>query len=294
VSDEPFGINKIIEVTEMMQAKKTIEMAAVIAFGCMVMVDAAFALCKPAHQMKTVVPGTLTVTTVMLPPYDVPGGEGGFSGVDGDMVKKIAEMECLKLDVKQVDVAAEIQYVVSGKADMTAGNWYATAERAKVLGLSSPLYLDQVGIFSKEGYVKFADLKGKTVGTVQGYLWVSDLQALYGDNLKLYATPVALGQDLATGRVDVGVDSPGAGIYAQKRGGYPGMKIKVADADPRVRASVEAAQIVFLYPKDETAFGDAINADIATMQKSGFIAGVLKSYGLDPRGADVGPLRLIK
>jgi len=282
-----------MKVSEMMRAKKTIQMTALMVFGCMVMVDAAFAQCKPAHQMKTVVPGTLTVTTTMLPPYDIPGGEGGFSGVEGDLLKKIAEMECLKLDAKQVDVAAEIQYVVTGKADMTAGNWYGTAERAKVLGLSSPLYLDQAGIFSKEGFTKFSDLKGKTVGTVQGYNWVPDLQAMYGDNLKLYSTPVALGQDLATGRVDVGVDSPGAGIYAQKKGGYPGMKIKVADADPRIRSSVEPAQIVFLYPKQATAFGDALNADIATLQKSGFIGQVLKSYGLDPRSADVGPVRLI-
>lgn len=278
----------------MIKVKNTIWVATVVALGCLGTADGAFAQCKPAHQMKTLVPGTLTVTTLMLPPYDIPSAEGGFSGVEGDMLKKIAEMECLKLDAKQVDVAAEIQYVVAGKADMTAGNWYATAERAKVLGLSSPLYLDQAGIFSKEGYTKFADLKGKTIGTVQGYNWVPDLQAMYGDRLKLYPTPVALGQDLAAGRVDVGVDSPGAGIYAQKKGGYPGMRIKVADADPRIRSSVEPAQIVFLFAKSNTAFGDALDADIALLQKNGFIAKYLKAYDLDPRSADVGPVRLIK
>ncbi|EEF22794.1 conserved hypothetical protein, partial [Ricinus communis] len=131
VSEEPVAINKSLKVTEMMRAKKSIQMTAVFALGCMVMVEGAFAQCKPAHQVKTVVPGTITVTTLMLPPYDIPGGEGGFSGVEGDILKKVAEMECLKLDAKQVDVAAEIQYVVTGKADMTAGNWYATAERAK-------------------------------------------------------------------------------------------------------------------------------------------------------------------
>jgi polar amino acid transport system substrate-binding protein len=274
----------------MMRAKSIAALAAV-ALGSLVVSQGALAQCTPAHQVKTLVPGTLTVSTVMLPPYTIPGADGTLSGIEGDILKKIGEMECLKINAKQVDVAAEIQYVVTGKADMTSGNWYATAERAKALGLSSPLYLDQVGIFSKEGLTKFSDLKGKSIGTIQGYLWVSDLQAMYGDNVKLYPTPVALGQDLAAGRVDVGVDSPGAAAYAQKKGGYPGLKIKVADADPKIRASVEPAQIVFLFPKANSAFGDALNADIATLQKSGFIANVLKSYGQDPRGADVGPAR---
>ena len=183
---------------------------------------------------------------------------------------------------------------MTAKADMSAGNWYATAERANVLGLTVPVYLDQAGIFSREGFTKFSQLKGKTVGTVQGYNWVGDLQTMYGDNLKLYPTPVALEQDLAAGRVDSGVDSPGGGVYAQKKGGYPGIKIKIADPDPKIRASVEPAQIVFLYPKSSAQFGEALSADIVSLRKSGAIAEILKSYGLDPRSADVGPARLIK
>lgn len=265
-----------------------------IAFGLACMAGDAYADCKPAHQLKTVTPGTLTISTMMLPPYNIPGSDGSMSGVEGDILKKIGNMECLKIRALQVDTAAEIQYIMTGKADMSAGNWYATAERAKVLGLSAPVYLDQVGIFSKEGFTKFAQLKGKTVGTVQGYNWVGDLQAMYGDNLKLYPTPVALAQDLAAGRVDTGVDSPGAGFYAQKQGGYPGIKIKIAEPDPLIRSSVEPAQIAFLYPKTNVQFGQALDADIATLRKSGAIAEILKSYGLDARSADVGSVRLIK
>ncbi|CAM2162137.1 Amino acid ABC transporter [Paraburkholderia sacchari] len=266
---------------------------AAIALGMSSVSSDAYADCKPAHQIKTLVPGTLTVSTMMLPPYNIPGKDGSMSGVEGDILKRIGDMECLKIHVLQVDTAAEIQYVTTGKADMSAGNWYATAERAKVLGLTAPVYLDQAGIFSKDGFTKFSQLKGKTVGTVQGYNWVGDLQKMYGDDLKLYPTPVALEQDLATGRVDSGVDSPGAGIYAQKKGGYPGIKIKVAEPDSKIRASVEPAQIAFLYPKSSVQLGEALNADIATLRKNGAIAEILKSYGLDPRSADVGPARLI-
>ncbi|MEO1752973.1 transporter substrate-binding domain-containing protein [Paraburkholderia caribensis] len=278
----------------MKYSKTAFTLVAAIGMNLTMCVSAAYAQCKPAHQLKTLTPGTLTVSTMMLPPYNIPEGSGAMSGVEGDILKKIGEMECLKIHAMQVDTAAEIQYVTTGKADLSAGNWYGTAERAKVLGLTVPIYLDQAGIFSKEGFTKFSELKGKTVGTVQGYNWVPDLQAMYGDNLKLYPTPVALAQDLAAGRVDTGVDSPGAGIYAQKKGGYPGIKIKVADPDPQIRASVEPAQIVFLYPKDSVALGDALNADILSLQKSGEVANILKSYGLDARSANVGATRLIK
>lgn len=268
--------------------------AAAITLGLCGLASNAYADCKPAHQLHTLTAGALTISTMMLPPYNIPDKDGTMSGVEGDILKRIGEMECVKINALQVDTAAEIQYVTTGKADMSAGNWYATEERAKVLGLTVPVYLDQAGIFSKEGFTKFSQLKGKTVGTVQGYNWVGDLQKMYGDDLKLYPTPVALEQDLATGRVDTGVDSPGAGVYAQKKGGYAGIKIKVAEADPHIRASVEPAQIVFLYPKSNVKLGEALNADITTLRKSGAIAAVLKSYGLDASSADVGPARLIK
>ncbi|EIP84726.1 amino acid ABC transporter, periplasmic amino acid-binding protein [Burkholderia humptydooensis MSMB43] len=177
---------------------------------------------------------------------------------------------------------------------MSAGQWYRTGDRAKVVGLTDPLYLDQLGIYSKEGFTKISDLKGKQVGTVQGYNWTADLQAVFKDDLKLYPTPVALAQDLQAGRVDAGLDSVATGLYAQKKGGYQGMKIRVGLADPRVKASVNPAQVGFVFSKDNAALGEAINADIAEMQKAGEIAAILKSYGLDPKGADVGPARLIQ
>jgi polar amino acid transport system substrate-binding protein len=37
-----------------------------------------------------------------------------------------------------------------------------------------------------------------------------------------------------------------------------------------------------------------MDADIMAMHADGTIAGFLKSYGLDPSGADVGPPRLVQ
>ncbi len=262
-----------------------------LALGC----GAALAQdCKPAHVIdKTVSPGKLTVAIYEYPPFAVTSG-GEIGGVDGEIVKSIAKSECLTFTPVVVDPAATIQYVLAGKADIAGGDWYRTAERAKVIGLSYPTYLDQMGIYSKDGVSTVAGLEGKQVGTVSGFLWVAELQKLLGSKLRLYPNPVALAQDLQTGRVEVGVDSYGTGAYAQKKGGYPGIMIKVAESDQRVQASIQAAQANLLYTKANASLGAAMDADIQAMHKDGSIAADLKSFGLDPSGADVGEPRVVK
>ena len=248
--------------------------------------------CTPAHKIdQLVAPGKLTVAIYEYPPFSVTAG-GSIGGVDGEMVKSIAKAECLTLTPVVVDPAATIQYVLSGKADIAAGDWYRTAERGKVLGLSAPTYIDQMGIYSKDGIDTIAGMMGKQVGTVSGFLWVADLQKVLGTNLHLYPNPVALAQDLQAGRIQVGADSYGTGAYAQKKGGYQGIVIKVAKPDPRVLASTDASQANLLYTKANASLGAALDADIAEMHKNGEIAKYLSSFGLDPSGAETGAPRL--
>ncbi len=250
--------------------------------------------CTPAHKIDSLVsPGKLTVAIYEYPPFAVTtGGETG--GVDGDILQSIAKTECLTLTTLVVDPAATIQYVISGKADIAGGDWYRTSERAKVLGLSYPTYLDQMGIYSKAGASTVAAMVGKEVGTVSGFLWVTDMQKLLGSKLHLYPNPVALAQDLENGRIEIGADSYGTGAYAQKHGGYKGIIIKVAEPDPRVRASAEAAQANLLYTKSNASLGAALDADLQALHKDGSIAKFLSSFGLDPSGADTGPPRLVQ
>ena len=254
---------------------------------------AAFAQsCTPTHKIDQLVsPGKLTAAIYEYPPYSVTSG-GETGGVDGDILKYIAKAACLTLVPVVVDPAATIQYVISGKADIAGGDWYRTAERAKVLGLSAPTYLDQMGIYSKDGIDTVAAMAGKQVGTVSGFLWVADLQKVLGSSLHLYPNPVALAQDLEAGRIQVGVDSYGTGAYAQKKGGYAGIVIKVAKPDPRVLASTDASQANLLYTKGNTSLGEAMDADIAELHKNGEMGKFLSSFGLDPSGADTGAPRL--
>ncbi|WP_296746954.1 ABC transporter substrate-binding protein [Mesorhizobium sp.] len=254
---------------------------------------AAAADCKPAHQFPTVTSGTLTVAAYELPPFSsVKNGE--FNGIDPDIVREIVGMECLKVEVISLDPAAAIQAVLSGKADLTVGNWYRTAARAKVLSLSAPLYLDQMGVISKEGATKVSQLSGKKVGNIQGYLWYNDIAKLFGDSAITYPNSVNMAQDLAAGRIDAGFESYVVGKEAQKNGAYGGMKVEIIEPDDSVAASKEPAQSNFPHTKDNPKLTDALKDDINALHANGKIGEILKKYGLDPSGANTGEPRVIQ
>lgn len=251
--------------------------------------------CKPAHDLKTLVPGQLTVVTMVIPPFSIPEGKG-IKGVDGQIISRIAEMECLKLKPIFVDTRAVMQYVLIDKADVAVGNWFRTAARGKVMDMSEPVYIDSLGVYSKTGVKDLVQLsrEDKIVGSVQGYNWTADLQKLFGNNLKLYPNPVALAQDLTSGRVDVGLDSYSSGIYAQQQGALGGYKIVHAAPTESVKASIEPAQIAFMYKKGNDQLGQAINANLKVMRDNGEVGAALEAYGLSAQDSDVGTPREIE
>ncbi|PNV98305.1 substrate-binding periplasmic protein [Pseudomonas protegens] len=254
----------------------------------------ALADCKPAHTFETLTPGVLSVAAWVFPPYSIPGPGNQLSGVDGEIIKRIAARECLDIKLTVVDPAAVVQSVIARRADVGIGDWYRTAERSKVLGLTAPLYLDVMGIISSEGYSKISELEGQRIGTVQGYLWVDDLKKAFGDNLVLYPNPVAMAQDLAAKRIALGIDSFAVGVASQQKGAYRGMSIKVSEPDPRVKATLEPGQTSFPHTKANTALSVALNENIQALHASGEIAEILGSFGLDKQAANVGAPRLVE
>lgn len=250
--------------------------------------------CKPKHEFKTITPGVLTIAVTNYAPHSFIDESGAMRGLDGDIATEFAKRECLKVKPIAVDPAAAIQYVLSGQADITTGDWYRTAERAKVMNLSYPLYKDQMGLYSKDGVKTVEDLVGKKVGTVQGYLWVTDAKKMLGADLRLYPNSVNMHQDLQSGRIDIGIDGYSNGAYAAKNGSLKDVKIEIAQPDDRIRATKEAAQASLPYAKSATDFGTALDANIQDMHKDGTIAAILKSYGLDEKAGDTGEPMLIE
>jgi len=250
--------------------------------------------CTPDRQFPTVTPGTITVAVYSYPPFATLLDDGGIGGVDSDIVKVIAERNCMSVTPVVVDPSAVIQNVLTKKVDLGIGDWFRTAERAKVLGLSYPMYVDQMAFYSREGYSRLDQLAGKRVGAVSGFLYAGQLERALEDSVSLYPNPVALAQDLQAGRIDVAVDGYGTGAYAKSQGAYEGIEIKIAEPDARVPVSVEPAQIALLYHLDNPELGKAIDAELQDMQAGGAIADILDANGLDRSGAETGEPRLIE
>jgi polar amino acid transport system substrate-binding protein len=250
------------------------------------------AACTPKHKFPTIVTGELTVAVSVYAPYDTMNSDGSPGGVDGDLVKKIAAMECLKVNASAVASAAAITSVITGRADITTGDWYRTTARAKVVGLTGPIFSDTTAIYSKAGLATVQDLVGKQVGTVTGFLYVEDLRKLVGSGLHLYPNAVELQQDVTAGRIDAAIDSYSTGVIAKQNGGLAGVQLKVPPADPRA-PSMAPAQSTFPYDKEDTALGAALDADILALRADGTIAAILKAHGLDPAAANPGPPTLL-
>lgn len=124
--------------------------------------------CTPKYTFPTVEKGFLTVAAVSYAPYSYMDTDGTMKGIDGAIAEEVAKLSCLKLKAIASDAGTGIQSVISRKADISTGDWYRTAERARVVFLSAPLYVDQMAIYSKAGYTKFSEIESNTVGSVQG------------------------------------------------------------------------------------------------------------------------------
>jgi len=250
--------------------------------------------CKTSNPAKTIKTGVLTVAAYAYPPFTIPDGNE-IKGIEGAIINRFAKENCLTVSTVIVAPSATIQYVLSGKADVSMGDWTRTAEREKVLGLSAPTLLDKMAIYSKSGFSSLDDLKGKSIGLRNGDMVVSDFQKIDGIDVKLYSSQSSLVQDLENGRIDAIFDGYSVGKYSQSHtDAYKGVKIVISDADKRVRATTTPLQTAVLYNKGNSSLGSKLDEAIGRMHEDGFIKAQLEQYGLDGSLAEVGAPSLVQ
>lgn len=248
--------------------------------------------CTPAHPgITTVRPGTLTVATYNFPPFLVVEGNS-VSGIEGDILRKIAEMECLSLTSQPLDTASVIPATQNGRTDVSAGDWYCTSARAQVLSLAGPVFSDQIVIVSNDGATTFDELQGKSIGTVDGYMWNEELQKMFGPNLRVYPNPTAVYNDLESDRLDSAIDSIGTASFAKSQKGTD-WAIERPAPDPRVASSEVPGQVCFPMSVNNPDLFAAVSEDVVTLRDNGTIAKILENNGIDRSAADPGPLKLI-
>lgn len=250
--------------------------------------------CKPKYKVQGT-DETLRVGAIQYPPYSsIEDGEAG--GIDGDIVRGFAEAACLNLEVSETTFAAAVSSVTSGRTDIAMGDLYRTRERADEVSLSAPVYLDQLGIVSRDGFDSIESLEGQAVATVQGYYFVDSVTEVFGDDLQLFPDNIKMYQDLFAGRTNAGLDSyPAAVEYLESRNMSDAFQVKVPPVDPRVPATgTDAAQSAYAFSDEVAGLGEGLNAYVKDIRASGELGQILADNGIPESAAEVGKPRFIE
>ncbi|MDR1791203.1 MAG: transporter substrate-binding domain-containing protein [Propionibacteriaceae bacterium] len=245
--------------------------------------------CTPAHTFSTITEGKLSIAVPEFPPFSsmVPDSP---AGIDTEIAQAIAAMECLEVELTEVAYSAAVPSVQTGRTDMAVGCYYRTAERAEIVDLSDAIYLDGMGVVSKDGITSIPEMLTKNVGSVDGYLWNEDMQTLMDGKMKIYPSNVEMWADLQAGRIDLGFDSV---AVSQDKAKGTDFVVTVAEPDDRVAASVKAAQIGLPLTKGNAELLTAVNEDIKTLRDNGTLKAIFEKYGVDTTLLDVGDNYLI-
>lgn len=237
--------------------------------------------CTPQHaELDTLKEGVLQVSVFVSAPYSILESAGAeLGGVDGEIIKEFAAMECLTLEATPTPGAGIIAGLQSSRADGGIGGIYFNEDRDATLTLSDTMYRDGMAVLSPEGLASLDDLRGKKAGVIQGYLWNEQLQAALGaEQVTVYQDSTSLLSDLSAGRVDAAIlTSAEAALRAEQNAG---LMAKEFVATPEVPESEQQGRVVFAMNPQAQALAAAFNDDLKMMLESGRIAEILEANGM--------------
>ena len=236
-----------------------------------------------AGAIETLVPGKLTVGMLGdMPMTSVKDGK--LIGTDGDLAVQIAKNLGLEVATKSMEWNALIQGTKQGQVDILIGSVGWTEERSKVMLLSDPIYYFGTLLIQKAdtNWNNFADMKGRTVGTVSGFTLVPELKTVEGiGEVKLYDTQDAVMRDITAGRLDIGILDPALVEYAIKQ--HPDWGIHQVAVQPmpdKYPIMSKEYYSIFASPMERKALADAVNAEITKIWANCDNVKSMAAYGL--------------
>lgn len=239
--------------------------------------------CTPTFEVQTLKEGKLTALVAEHPPFATMQG-GQLGGIEGELLKHIAADLCLELDAQVTSFPAIIEGLQNNRADLSSSNWTVNDERRELFEVSDGIYEGGMGIVTKgEDWSTVEDLKGKTIGTPQGYLWIQQLQDIYGaENIKEYQSDTAVVDDVKAGRIDAGAVSILANQYRLQQPAYSELSINKMQKSDQLPYTQSPPLSVVLIAKGNVALKDATNQALREFYESGDLEAQFEKFGLDP------------
>lgn len=169
-----------------------------------------------------------------------------------------------------------------GQAGSAVRGAYITPERGKVVGQTAPLYFQCTVIVSRAPAGTIDALRGKQLGALSGSTYVEPLRAALGaDRVREYPSTRGLLADVENNRIDVAVAASAEARYKIDKAGHTDLKVTRLvrrDADPGLEP-IYGVNMPFA--KSNTAFGAALDEDIAALRKDGTARKILADWKQD-------------
>ena len=232
--------------------------------------------------------GYIRVGTFSIPPECwIEIGSGEWLGIDADFTKAIAKAIGVDVDPVVITHAALAPSLQSGRLDTIAG-LYRTEERKKVMAYNDrPIWYGiDVLIAQKanDAIKSFADMKGKSLGTVRGSAQEQEatkLQEKFGvGDIKKYETADPMLLDLKAGRIDAAIWWGFTFDYAVEQN--PGYELKVVEyMPPEYLGSDKLPGTFYVFRKDGSeSLIEAFDAEIKRLLDAGEGKKIMDKYGL--------------
>ena len=243
-----------------------------------------------AAGLDTIEPGVIRVAVQPYAPYtSVEAGK--LTGLDSDILNAAAENLGLEVQPQLTDFNGMLGGVQSRRVDVAIGGIAWSEDRQKEGLFTDPAYYSPpaMAVHGSETYSTIADLEGKDLGTVTGYVWVKAIQAIPGAELHAYPDANGVFNDLSSGRIQAGFLDPLIIIDAKAK--RPDFDFTTQYLTPPTAEQVKAVpaleylapyQVSFYVAKQEPKLEAALSKEIDAMYQNGELAELIKKYGGDP------------
>lgn len=243
---------------------------AVIALG------ATLALTGAVHAAETTYKVGSTPTGVPFTFLDVKTNQ--IEGIMVDIVEAVAREEGFAVEIEATQWAALIPSLTSGKIDIIAAAMYATAERAKVVAFTEPVYTYGEGLFVAKDdggtYQSLDDLAGKTVGVQVGTAYYDVLRdSGKFKEVKVYDSIADIMRDVALGRIDAGFGDRPIVAYQLSKGASP---VRLVEE----YASVITGSVALAVRQDDPDLLAKLNDGIEKLKSSGELDQIVAKWGV--------------
>ncbi len=201
-----------------------------------------------------------------------------IEGIMVDIVEAVAREEGFAVEIEATQWAALIPSLTSGKIDIIAAAMYATAERAKIVAFTEPVYSYGEGLFvanDDDGtYKSFDDLAGKTVGVQVGTSYYDVLRdSGKFKEVKVYDSIADIMRDVALGRIDAGFGDRPIVAYQLSKGAS---QVRLVDQ----YVSVITGSVALAVRQDDPDLLATLNDGIEKLKASGELDQIIAKWGV--------------